>query len=99
MTSTANHQDQKHPQEKNDRAIIDRIFSGEPTNDNLADIGRLLIRYRNFPGAREIQKNLQLILKKWQLTEMQLYEKTRQLHATGKVYQRRNSDEDSQDWS
>ncbi len=99
MTSAAQNQDQKHPQEKGDREIVDRLLHGEPNAFNLAELARLRIRYRNFPGARDIQRDLELILRQWQLTEEQLYEKTRQLHAAGQAYQRRSKGEEHQDWS
>jgi len=67
-------------------------------NLNLAECARLRIRYQNFPGAREIQRDLDLILEKWQLDEASLWAKTRQLHSHGQVYQIRQSEE-QQDWS
>ncbi len=94
----AQYQDQQHPQAKKDREVVSRLLQGEPDAYNLAELARLRIRYRNFPGARDIQRDLDLALKQWQLTEEELYEKTRQLHAAGQVYQRRGK-EDQQDWS
>lgn len=91
-------QEQQHPQEKQDRETINRLFSEAVTPYNLAELARLKIRYRNFPGARQIQRDLELLLTQWGLTEEQLYETTRQLHAAGKVYQLRQGDE-QQDWS
>ena len=99
MTSTENLQDQQHPQEKKDRAIVNRLLQEEVKDLNLAELARLRIRYLNFPGAREIQQDLDLLLQKWQLTEEELFEKTRQLHAKGKVYQRQTTGENQQDWS
>lgn len=99
MTSPVNHQDQQHPQEKRDRNIVNSLLEGEPNALNLAELARLRIRYRNFPGAREIQRDLDLLLRRWELTEEQLYEKTRQLHTRGQVYQRRKQGEEQQDWS
>ena len=99
MTATEKLQDQQHPQEKGDRAIINRLLQEEVSDLNLAELARLRIRYLNFPGAREIQRDLELLLQKWQLTEEQLFEKTRQLHAKGKVYQCRTTGEKQQDWS
>lgn len=91
--------DQKHPQEKNDRVVVDSLLSGEPSDRNLAELGRLIIRYLNFPGAREIQRDLQVVLTNWQLTEDQLYAKTREIHATGNVYRRQNTGDARQDWN
>lgn len=91
-------QDQSHPQEKSDRIIVDRLLQAEITDVNLAELARLRIRYQNFPGARDIQKDLDLVLKKWQLTEAELYQKTRQIHAEGKAYQKRG-DTRQEDWT
>ncbi|MEA5512001.1 DUF3288 family protein [Crocosphaera sp. UHCC 0190] len=91
-------QDQQHPQEKADREVINRLLTEEPNHHNLAELARLRIRYRNFPGARQIHRDLELILQQWQLTEEELFETTRQLHESGKVYRRQQGD-DIQDWS
>jgi hypothetical protein len=93
-----NSQEQQHPQEKQDREIVNRLLQSNPEPFQLAELARLRIRYRNFPGARDIQKNLELVLKQWQLTEEELFEKTRQFHAKGQIYQRNKGDE-QQDWS
>jgi hypothetical protein len=92
--------DQNHPREKQDRLVIEELLNGEVNDRNLAELARLLIRYRNFPGAKNIQRDLQFLLQTWQLTEDKLYEKTRKIHAQGKVYlQKINNIEDSEDWS
>ncbi len=91
-------QDQTHPQEKKDSEIVNRLLRSQPEPKNLADLARLLIRYQGFPGAREIQRNLRLVLQQWQLTEESLFEQTRQLYAAGQVYQKRKGEEE-QDWS
>jgi hypothetical protein len=91
-------QDQQHPQEKQDRGIINRLLTEGATSYNLAELARLRIRYRNFPGAREIQRDLDLLMNQWELTEEQLYQTTRQLHTIEKIYQPRKGDE-PQDWS
>jgi hypothetical protein len=91
-------QDQTHPLEKRDRAVVDRLLSSHAEPMNLADLARLRIRYRNFPGARDIQRDLEVVLQQWNLTEEDLFAQTRQLHAKKQVYQRRQNDE-QQDWS
>lgn len=91
--------DQKHPQEKRDRAIVDSLLQEPPSDRNLAELGRLIIRYRNFPGARDIQRDLEIVLNNWQLTEAELYAQTREIHAQGKVYRRQTKDDGRQDWT
>lgn len=91
--------DQTHPQAKRDRAIVDRLIKGEPNEINLVELARLRIRYHNFPGARDIQKDLDLVLQQWQLEENQLFAKTRQIHSQGNIYRRQVEGQDKQDWS
>jgi len=89
--------DQQHPLYQRDRQVIDTLLTGQPTEYNLAELGRLRIRYRGFPGARDIQSDLDKALQQWGLTEEQLYEKTRQIHTTARVY--RSTDSQGEDWS
>ncbi|MFW6358654.1 MAG: DUF3288 family protein [Chroococcales cyanobacterium] len=97
MTIAGSQSDQQHPQEKRDRQIIDLLLQEQPTEINLVELARLRIRYNHFPGAREIQKSLDMLLNKWQLTEEELFEKTRQIHSEGNIYKRQS--EDVEDWS
>ncbi len=92
--------EQKHPQSKRDRATVDSLLKvqSSPGDRDLVELARLIIRYRNFPGARDIQRDLKVILDNWQLTEEQLYQKTRKIHAEGTVY-RRTATGEQQDWT
>ncbi|MEM1171164.1 MAG: DUF3288 family protein [Cyanobacteria bacterium P01_H01_bin.35] len=89
-------EEQKHPQYNKDRQIVDTLLKEEDTDYNLAELARLKIRYRDFPGARDIQKDLKQVLANWELTEENLYEKTRQIHSKGQVYKKDNNDQE--DW-
>ena len=89
--------DQEHPQYRGDRAIVNQVLNGEVTDYNLAELARLTIRYKGFPGARDIQRDLEKALKKLGMTEDELYEKTRALHAQGGVYD--NLGRNREDWS
>jgi len=93
----ADQKDQVHPQYQGDRAIVNHLLSSEPSDYTLAELGRLRIRYQGFPGARDIQADLDKVLKTWNLTEAQLYEKTQAIHAKGGVYQ--NLGRNREDWS
>ena len=92
--------EQTHPQDKKDRITVDHLLKVQlnPGDRELVELARLIIRYRNFPGARDIQKDLQTALNTWQLTEEELYTKTRAIHAIGTVYRRTASGE-QQDWT
>ena len=91
--------DQIHPREKKDRAVIDKLLQGEPNEYNLLELARLTIRYRDFPGARAIQTDLETVLNKWQLTEEELYQKTRDIYAVNNPYSDRFKSNQKQDWT
>jgi hypothetical protein len=89
----------QHPQAQTDGEIIAQIVGEQPTPDNLATIARLMIRYENFPGARDIQQQLQQILQQWGLSKETLFEQTRQLYSEGKLGNERLAPQEIQDWS
>lgn len=97
MAQVSTNKDQQHPLWSSDRQIVDSLLSGEPTDYNLAELARLRVRYRGFPGARDIQTDLDKILQQWHLTEDLLFEKTRQIHAIAQVYRGRGGRQE--DWS
>ncbi|GAB4377196.1 MAG: DUF3288 family protein [Elainellaceae cyanobacterium] len=89
--------DQQHPLYMSDRQIANALLEAEPTDYNLAELARLRIRYQGFPGARDIQADLDNVLQQWQLTEETLFAKTRQLHQTTQIYRGKTSQRE--DWS
>ncbi|WP_204141754.1 DUF3288 family protein [Halomicronema sp. CCY15110] len=89
--------DQEHPQYKGDRGIVNQLLQGEVTDYNLSELARLIIRYKGFQGARDIQRDLEKALTKTGLTEEELYAKTRELHAQGGIYH--NLGRNREDWS
>lgn len=93
------HKEQQHPLYNRDRAIVNSLLAAAITDYNLAELARLRIRYHGFPGARDIQSDLDQVMLAWGLTETTLYEQTRLLHANGSVYTTRASKSDAQDWS
>lgn len=98
MTSSAQKQ-QQHPQWTSDRQTVNSLMSGSPTDYNLAELARLRIRYRGFPGATDIQTDLDKVLQQWGFTEAELYQKTQRIHANGQIYKIRTSKGDAEDWS
>ncbi|MBF2063422.1 MAG: DUF3288 family protein [Calothrix sp. C42_A2020_038] len=90
--------DQQHPLYNRDRPIVESLQKGEPSDINLAELARLRVRYNGFPGARDIQADLDTILQNWGLTEEQLFERTRTIHSTGGIYKSRGKREE-QDWN
>jgi hypothetical protein len=89
--------DQLHPQYTKDRQVVNDVLKGELTDRNLADLARLCIRYRGFPGARDIQADLLKALNRWGLSEEELFVKTREIHRVGKIFGATNDGRD--DWA
>ena len=92
-------QDQIHPRAAKDWTVVSNLLKGQPNDYNLAELARLLIRYQGFPGAREIQQDLQQVLVKWQLTEEQLFSRTRTIHQQTKIFSDRFKGDQKQDWT
>ncbi|MEM1425700.1 MAG: DUF3288 family protein [Cyanobacteria bacterium P01_H01_bin.130] len=97
--ATTDQKDQSHPQEKPDGQVVASLLMGEPTDYNLAELARLRIRYQGFPGARQVRADLDRILKQWDLTEPELFAKTRQIHSQGTPYSVRRRNQNTEDWS
>ena len=87
-------QDQLHPLAAKDRAIVDSLIAEGCNDYNLAELARLRIRYRGFPGAKDIQADLENLLKQWNLTEEELFENTRRIHSSGHIYRSKSEQED-----
>lgn len=89
--------DQQHPLWNSDRQIVNTLLAGEPTEYNLAELARLKIRYNGFPGARDIQADLEKVLQQWGFTEEHLFARAREIHETTQVYKGRGVKRE--DWS
>ncbi|AGY60736.1 DUF3288 family protein [Gloeobacter kilaueensis] len=87
---------QTHPQYHRDRQTISQLLREEASDYNLAELARLIIRYRGFPGAADLQNDLKALLTNWQLTEEALFERTRHIHISRPVYG--SSDASQEDW-
>ncbi|UKO99683.1 DUF3288 family protein [Nostoc sp. UHCC 0870] len=98
MTEQHGSKDQQHPLYNRDRPLINILLAQTATDYNLAELARLKIRYQGFPGARDIQSDLDKVLQQWGITEAELFEKTRQLHDIGGIYKSRGKREE-QDWN
>jgi len=98
MASASESKDQQHPLHNRDRQIINSLLSGQPTDYNLAELARLRVRYHGFPGARDIQTDLDKVMQLWGFTEAILFERTRQIHAAGPVHKVRGKG-NGEDWN
>ena len=98
MTDSHGYKEQQHPLYNRDRPSIDILLAQGATEYNLAELARLRIRYQGFPGARDIQKDLDQIMEQWGLTEAELLQKTREIHQRGGIYQSRGK-KPEEDWN
>lgn len=98
MSETEN-QDRQHPLHGRDRIIVNDLLISSPTDYNLAELARLRIRYNGFPGARDIQGDLDLVLQNWGIPETELFAKTRQIHQGKPLYKGKANKGEDEDWS
>ncbi len=100
-TNSSSGREQQHPQYDTDRALLNELMAqaqeNSPSDWLLAEVARLRIRYQGFPGAWDLQRDLDQILEQWGLSEEELFARTRQIHAHGQVYDRSFSTRD--DWA
>jgi len=76
--------DQSHPLHAADRDTVDRrLAAAVPSDADLVDAARLQQRYRGFPGAHDIQADLDKALKLWGLDQTALQQRTRAIWAAG----------------
>ncbi len=76
--------EQQHPLYGSDRELVDALLaSQEPTDAQLVDLGRLLMRYAGFPGALDLQSDLEKTLRLWGLSHDQLNQRCRAIWAAG----------------
>lgn len=95
---SAGNKEQQHPLYNRDRPIVENLLAQEATDYNLAELARLRMRYQGFPGARDIQRDLDKVMQQWGLTEEELFERTCQIHSLGGVYKSRGKREE-EDWT
>ena len=72
--------EQTHPLHTTDKNIIDSLIAKEKPEDlDLINLARLINRYTNFPGELEIKKDIEKILKFWDITKNELFSKTKKI--------------------
>jgi hypothetical protein len=77
-------QDQSHPLYSQDRSTVDRLLAAQaPADADLVDAARLLSRYDGFPGAFDLQNDLERAIRLWGLDLVTLQAKTRALWQGG----------------
>lgn len=75
---------QAHPLYATDRDLVDQLLAAQqPTDAQLVDLGRLLMRYSGFPGALDLQDDLAKTLRLWGLSRDELNQRCRSIWAAG----------------
>lgn len=75
---------QSHPLYIQDRSTVDRLLAAQaPEDADLVDAARLLSRYDGFPGAFDLQSDLERAIRLWGLERETLQARTRALWQGG----------------
>ena len=70
--------EQIHPLHDSDKEIIDSlIVKSNPEDIDLINLARLIKRYQNFIGEKDLKDDLGKILSFWNISEESLFSKTR----------------------
>lgn len=76
--------EQSHPLHALDRDLVDSLLAASaPADAQLVDAARLLMRYQGFPGAHDLQHDLNKLLRLWGLSRDELHSRTRAIWADG----------------
>ncbi len=76
--------EQNHPLYLVDRDHLNKLLAKiSPDDQDLVDLARLLIRYKGFPGAEDLQLDMQKILNLWGMTQDSLNDRTKQIWQKG----------------
>ena len=75
---------QNHPLYSTDRENLDRLIGiDSPSSIHFVELARLLIRYKDFNGAEDLNADMEKLLKKWSINRNTLEEKTRKIWSEG----------------
>ena len=75
---------QNHPLYSTDRENLDRLCSiDSPASIDFVELARLLIRYKDFKGAEDLNSDMKKLLKKWGIDRQRLEQITRKIWSEG----------------
>ncbi len=75
---------QNHPLYSTDRENLDRLCGiDSPASIDFVELARLLIRYKDFKGADDLNSDMEKLLKKWSINRDKLEEMTRKIWSEG----------------
>ncbi len=72
--------EQIHPLHDTDKEIVDSlVIKSIPDDFDLINLARLIKRYQNFIGEKDLKNDLEKILSFWKISEESLFSKTRSI--------------------
>ena len=72
--------EQIHPLHDSDKEIVDSLITKDNPDDfDLINLARLIQRYRNFIGEKDLKADIEKILNFWNISEESLFSKTRHI--------------------
>ena len=75
---------QNHPLYQTDRDRLNHLLAKKsPDDSDLVDLARLFIRYEGFPGANDLQADLEKVLKLWTMSRETLNIRTKEIWKKG----------------
>ena len=70
--------EQIHPLHDSDKEIVDSLITkSNPDDLDLINLARLIKRYQNFIGEKDLKDDLEKILSFWKMSKETLFSKTR----------------------
>ncbi len=85
---------QNHPLYSIDREHLNVLLTKKiPEKDDFIILARLLIRYEDFPGAKDLKMDMLKILENWGLSREELNQTTKQIWSRGHSNQQALSDD------
>ena len=77
--------EQTHPLYSTDRDQVDALLGhhGAPGPEQLTTAARLVMRYKDFPGADDIKEDIQKAVRSWGLDDVSLNARCREIWSSG----------------
>ena len=85
--------EQIHPLHDSDKEIVDSlIIKNNPDDFDLINLARLIKRYQNFIGEKDLKADIEKILNFWKISEESLFYKTRKIWSNNFTPNNRSDD-------
>jgi len=86
-------EEQIHPLHDSDKEIVDSLITKtNPEDIDLISLARLIKRYQNFIGEKDLKADLEKILTFWNISKESLFSKTRLIWGSDFIPNNRSDD-------